>query len=847
MGKSDQLYQAHGYHTKVPHLAIVPAILHYALPGAVVLDAFSGSGMTGVAANFCGGKVDAEKESIAIRLNTATGPQVSWGARRVILSDLSPIAAFISYNYNTGFDAGQFTACADAILKLLYQDLGWMFETNHKGQTKGVIEFTIWSEIFSCPSCAQATPFTEFRTEESKDEEAPQTFCPKCGTQLSKRTMDRLTAARHDPFLKRTVNTTKRVPTRIFYKVGGTTYDKKPDQHDLDILERIEKLPPPVDLPHDRMMHTPDGQASWGDKWRAGTASFTHVHHLFLPRTAHVLAALWRLARNAKDRRVRNILLFLVEQAVWTSSILNRYQPQGFKQVNKYLPGVYYVPSVSCEVSPWYAIEARSKRLARSFSDYGVSQGNAVISTSSATTVGLPQSCIDYIFTDPPFGDNLAYSELNFVLEAFHRVFTNQAPEAIISEAQRKPLLTYHMLMHACFREYYRVLKPGRWMTVVFSNTSAAVWNGIQSALQAVGFVVANISALDKRLGSFNAVTTSTAVKQDLVISAYKPHTDLEERFAKRGETEEGSWDFIRTHLKNLPIVKAKGGQMELIVERDPRILYDRMVAFYVGHSTPVPLSSAEFQAGLAEKFPERDGMYFLPEQVNEYDKKRAQVENIGQMSIFVEDERSAIDWLRNFLKSRPSTSQEIHPEFMQQLGASWKKWEARPELSALLDQNFLCFNGVGEVPSQIHSYLSTQYKDLRSLAKDHPQLLAKAKSRWYVPDPKKNVDVETLRNKRLLEEFWTYLPEGYRPASLSPSKGQALPGLTTPRPKIPKGKKLKELRSEAIRAGFKHCYQLKDYQTILLVAELIPESMLQEDEQLQMTYDNAVTRIGGA
>jgi hypothetical protein len=108
-------------------------------------------------------------------------------------------------------------------------------------------------------------------------------------------------------------------------------------------------------------------------------------------------------------------------------------------------------------------------------------------------------------------------------------------------------------------------------------------------------------------------------------------------------------------------------------------------------------------------------------------------------------------------------------------------------------------------------------------------------------------VDVETLRNKRLLEEFWTYLPEGYRPASLSPSKGQALPGLTTPRPKIPKGKKLKELRSEAIRAGFKHCYQLKDYQTILLVAELIPESMLQEDEQLQMTYDNAVTRIGGA
>ena len=55
----------------------------------------------------------------------------------------------------------------------------------------------------------------------------------------------------------------------------------------------------------------------------------------------------------------------------------------------------------------------------------------------------------------------------------------------------------------------------------------------------------------------------------------------------------------------------------------------------------------------------------------------------------------------------------------MQQLGASWKKWEARPEMSALLDQNFLCYDGTGEVPSQIHSYLSTQFKELRNLPKD--------------------------------------------------------------------------------------------------------------------------------
>ena len=540
------------------------------------------------------------------------------------------------------------------------------------------------------------------------------------------------------------------------------------------------------------------------------------------------------------------MLLYFVEQTIWGLSRMNRYSPTHFSQVNRMLSGVYYIASQHAECSPWYMLDGKLKRLVGTFGYNARHDAVSQVTTASAATAALPPESLNYIFTDPPFGENIYYADMNILVESWHRVFTNTKPEAIIDEPKGKGLGEYQQLMLDCFREYFRVLKPGRWMTVEFSNSQASVWNAIQTTLQDAGFVVAHVAALDKQQRSFRSVTSPTAVKQDLVISAYKPNGGLEDRFAKRGETEEGAWDFIRTHLNNLPVVKARGGQLEFVAERDPRILYDRMVAFYVGHATPVPLSSAEFQAGLAEKFPERDGMFFLPEQVNEYDKKRAQVENIGQLAIFVEDERSAINWIRSFLKTRPSVSQDIQPEFMQQLSASWKKWEARPEMSALLDQNFLCYDGTGEVPSQIHGYLSTQFKELRNLPKDHAQLKAKAKSRWYVPDPRKNVDVETLRNKRLLEEFWTYLPDGYMPPALSANKGQTLPGLTVPRPKIPKGKKLKELRTEAVRVGFKHCYQQKDYTTILVVADMIPETVLNEDEQLQMIYDTAVTRSGG-
>ena len=209
--------------------------------------------------------------------------------------------------------------------------------------------------------------------------------------------------------------------------------------------------------------------------------------------------------------------------------------------------------------------------------------------------------------------------------------------------------------------------------------------------------------------------------------------------------------------------------------------------------------------------------MVFLPDQVTEYDKRRMQVAVAPQMELFVTDERSAIDWLSDFLKRRPSTYEDIHPEFIAQLGAGWKKHETKPELASLLEANFIQYDGTYEVPSQIHSYLSTNHKDLRSLEKNSPALVAKAKDRWYVPDPNKAQDLEKKREKALLKEFETY--------------------------KAFTGRKIKESRLEVLRAGFRAAWAAKDYKTIIGIANKLPEETLQEDEKLLTLYDLALTR----
>ena len=168
-------------------------------------------------------------------------------------------------------------------------------------------------------------------------------------------------------------------------------------------------------------------------------------------------------------------------------------------------------------------------------------------------------------------------------------------------------------------------------------------------------------------------------------------------------------------------------------------------------------------------------------------------------------------------------------PSAVPQGDRRWQKHEKPLELSELLEQNFLRYDlpaasaaragGKGEVPSQIHSYLSSNFKELRNLPKDDERLRAKAKDRWYVPDPNKAGDLEKLRERALLREF-----EEYRES---------------------KQKRLKVFRLEAVRAGFKKAWQERDYATIIAVARKIPENVLQEDPKLLMWYDQALTRMG--
>ena len=747
-GKGHPIYNVHTYHTKVPHKAIIPFIEHYTNEGDIVLDAFCGTGMTGVATQECN--------------------------RNAILSDLSPMASFIAFNYNNPIDILSFKYKASKILEDTFDECGWMYETLHSdGTTKGTINYTVWSDVFISPFSGNEFVFYDVAVDKETGKVKDSFLCPDTGATLTKKQCEKAMSVIYDPILQTEIEIIKQVPVLINYNISvfrnrkksSQTFVKSLDEFDLETIRKIDEAKIPYWFPTDRMM---DGkEARRNDK-----VGITHIHHFFYKRCLWVMSSIFNKCNEP-------IMKIWFTSQIVNISKLNRYRPTISFPYNP-LSGTLYIGSQVSEPNVFQAYINKLKKFENAISS--ITKHNFV-SIVSATNLNIENNSIDYIFTDPPFGDNLSYSELNFIWECWLKVITNIEKEGIINASQSKYLKEYNDLMYASFREYYRVLKPKRWITVVFHNSKSSVWNGIQDAITKAGFLISQVTTLDKQQGSFKQVTAPGAVANDLVISAFKPSNKFDTHFAKSaGESMEVL--FIDEFLSNLPITPK--------IERTDKMLYSKMIAYYIQRGYEIRHDAKSFYSLLHSNFIQEDGFWFTASQINSYleYKKQQKLEGIdevksGEMFLFVTDEKSALVWLYNFL-SVPKTFSDISVAFNQTANI---QGDNVPELRELLEQNFIFENG--------------KYRRPQS-EPEHNHLIEK-------------------REKQLMREFETLLIQAQT-----------------------EKRKIKEVRKEALVFGFETCYKNKRYKDILTLAGKLDKSILENNGDLNDFVQASEIMISG-
>ena len=327
-GKNDPIYNAHSYHTKVPHKAIMRYILHYTEPGDIVFDGFCGTGMTGVAGALCG-------ELGSVRTPHVKGASI--GERKVLVSDLSPIATFISSNLLRPVSSTYFSKEVIRICSEIERDYGHLYTTNHngwkvrerksvehkaythRGSQKGRVEFTIYSDAIRCPECSHETTYYEVAVDEANDALCREIRCPACDSVVPEGKWETIFTNTYDPVLREPVKVSRIVPVIINYSVGSTRYEKLVDSDDLAAIEEAEKLLETISLPAVPMMPGKETQRNTG-------IGITHIHHFFTTREHLFVALLINKIRAVKDSNIRLMLMFALTSSLPYTSRMRRFR-----------------------------------------------------------------------------------------------------------------------------------------------------------------------------------------------------------------------------------------------------------------------------------------------------------------------------------------------------------------------------------------------------------------------------------------------------------------------------------------------------------------------------------------
>lgn len=457
VGKTSTAYRAHSYHTKVPPEAITPFIRAYTYPGDIVADPFCGSGMTGVASLQEG--------------------------RSAYLSDLSPAAVHIARNYATSCDPKEFKRAYDKVAAHVSTTMAWLYRPM-SGDRRN-IEYTTWSDLFSCPKCGRDTLYWDFRNAGEIREIA----CVECGEQSRKTD---LIWKGEIPVETHAASGKNRIETR------------STNAADIALIQEVNSAPIPYWTP----------TAEFGpdrEMWRASHSAMgiTDAAHFFTRRNLHALAALRHAIFECSSGRAREALMFAFTASVNRAS--RRYQWNAKRPTNV-MTGTLYISSLRYEWNVWSLFRRKAHDVLKYYQSFARTDATVEVFQRSATDLScLEDGSVDMVFMDPPFGSNIFYADSSLLWEAWLGVLTPRAAEMVVSSdrkrvAEAKDLTEYAYLMRQSFGEVARIIRKGGRSVLAFSNSNDAVWEAIQDAIADAGLGVAAVHLLDKGQPSIKGV-----------------------------------------------------------------------------------------------------------------------------------------------------------------------------------------------------------------------------------------------------------------------------------------------------------------------------------------------------
>lgn len=212
-----------------------------------------------------------------------------------------------------------------------------------------------------------------------------------------------------------------------------------------------------------------------------GTGAVRHMfsHHILKPQRTPLEAHPWGTPQSSGS--FSTLLSSRIQRA-------HEYKRKPTDLVATQAGGIERVTGISAAIGA---------KLHQNWASFVESKGaSAYVSACNAADTDVPSKALDLVVTDPPFMDNVHYAELadffHAWLQAMHPFEGYPVADTTrrVGEVQNADPAEFGKAIEAVWAECERVLKPGGLLAFTFHQARISGWVQVIEALQRAGFVV---------------------------------------------------------------------------------------------------------------------------------------------------------------------------------------------------------------------------------------------------------------------------------------------------------------------------------------------------------------------
>jgi len=256
-------------------------------------------------------------------------------------------------------------------------------------------------------------------------------------------------------------------------------------------------------------------------KDRFSYKGITKVSEMFTKRNLKALSLVYNYVSNNKTPYKPLLQLALTNTLLHVSKLKGEnVRPLGVN--NYWIPDDFIEENVIWRFLDRISniIEAKKIIQKRYSNNKSKDSGNFIIYNKSSLQLDdLADSSVDYIMTDPPYGEAIQYSELSFIWNTWMEEEYEIEKEVIINPVQKKGILEFHDAINEFITNAHRVLKPSKYFTLCFHNKEVKIWTEIIKMIRNVGFDLEDIKIYNVFGSPYNKHWSKFSPKSDLYVT----------------------------------------------------------------------------------------------------------------------------------------------------------------------------------------------------------------------------------------------------------------------------------------------------------------------------------------